>query len=69
MAMAQAPTEDEVVDAARSLEREEFTRDDVAEKLGVEISVLQPSWKAAKNAGRIQKSRNEGGTRYLRLAD
>jgi predicted transcriptional regulator len=67
--MAQAPTEDEVVEAARSLGREEFTRDDVAEKLGVEISELQPSWKAAKDAGRIQKSRNEGGKRYLRLAD
>ena len=67
--MAQTPTEDEVVEAARSLGREEFTRDDVAEELGVEISELQPSWKAAKNAGRIQKSRNEGGKRYLRLAD
>lgn len=66
--MAQAPTQEEVLEAARSLGRDEFTRDDVAEKLGVEISEMQPSWKAAKDAGQIQKSRNEGGTRYLRLA-
>ena len=64
----QAPTEEQVLEAARSLDREEFTRDDVAEKLGVEISEMQPSWKAAKQAGHIQKSRNEGGKRYLRLA-
>ena len=65
--MAKAPTEEEVLDAARSLGREEFTREEVAEKLGAEISEMRPSWKAAKDAGKIEQVRNDDGTRYLRL--
>ena len=61
------PTQDQVLDAARSLDKEEFTREDVAAKLGVEIAEMKPSWKAAKEAGKIEQVRNEGGTRYLRL--
>ena len=61
------PTQDQVLDAARSLGKEEFTRDEVADKLGVEIAEMKPSWKAAKEAGKIEQVRNEGGTRYLRL--
>jgi len=65
--MAKAPTEEEVLDAARSLGKEEFTREEVAEKLGAEISEMRPSWKAAKDAGKIEQVRNDDGTRYLRL--
>ncbi len=65
--MAQAPTQEQVVDAARSLGREEFTREDVAEKLGAEVSEMRPSWKAAKDAGDFEKVRNEDGKRLFRL--
>jgi hypothetical protein len=67
--MAQAPTQDQVLDAARSLGKEEFTREEVADKLGVEIAEMRPSWKAAKDAGKIEQVRNDDGTRYLRLTD
>ena len=62
-------TQAQVLDAARSLGREEFTREDIAEKLGTEVSVMRPGWKAAKEAGKVEKVRNEGGKRYFRLAD
>ena len=65
--MSQAPTEEQVLDAARSLGKEEFTREEVAEKLGAEIAEMRPSWKAAKDAGKIEQVRNDDGTRYLRL--
>jgi hypothetical protein len=67
--MAQTVTEEQVLSAARSLDQGEFTRQDVAEKLGAEVSAMQPSWKAAKQAGKLEKARSEGGKRYFRLAD
>lgn len=67
--MAETATQEQVLEAARSLGREEFTRDDVAAELNMEISAMQPSWKAAKEAGRLKKVRGEGGKRYFRLAD
>jgi hypothetical protein len=66
--MAQEATQEEVLEAARSL-GDEFTRKDVADKLGTEVSAMQPSWKAAKQAGRLKKVRDEGGTRHFRLVD
>jgi DNA-binding MarR family transcriptional regulator len=66
--MAETVTQEQVLDAIRSL-GEEFTRSDVAEKLGIEISAMQPSWKAVKEAGQIEKVRNEDGKRFFRLAD
>jgi hypothetical protein len=66
--MAQEATQEEVLEAARSL-GDEFTREDVADKLGVEVSAMQPSWKAAKQAARLEKVREEGGKRYFRLGD
>lgn len=67
--MAQSATQEQVLEAARSLGREEFTREDIAEKLGTEVSAMRPSWKAAKEAGKVEKVRNEGGKRYFRLVD
>lgn len=67
--MAETVTQEQVLEATRALGREEFTRSDVAEKMGIEISAMQPSWKAAKEAGQIQKVRNEDGKRFFRLAD
>lgn len=64
--MAEATTEDQVVEAARSLGGE-FTREDVAAKLDVEVSTMQPGWKAAKQAGRFTKVREEDDKRYFAL--
>jgi hypothetical protein len=62
--MAQAPTQEEVIEAARSV-GSEFTREDVAKKLGVEVSEMRPSWKAAKESDAIEKVRTDGGKRYF----
>ncbi len=67
--MAEEVTQEQVLEAARSIEGEDFTREDVAEKLGLAVSAMQPSWKAAKESGRLQKVRSEGGKRHFRLAD
>ena len=67
--MPQEATEEQVLAAARSLDRDEFTREDVAEELGTEVSAMQPGWKAAKQAGRLEKVREEGGKRHFRLVN
>lgn len=68
--MANSPSQHEVVEAARGLGKPEFTRDDVAEKLGIERSQMKPAWKSAKEAGQVQKVRSdEDGTNYFRVAD
>ncbi len=65
--MAQAATQEQVLEAARSLDREEFTREDVAEKLGLEISEMRPSWKAAKEAGQFEKVKSADDKRLFTL--
>lgn len=67
--MAEEATQEQVLEAARSLGQDEFTRQDVADELGTEVSAMQPSWKAAKQAGRLEKVREEGGKRHFRLVD
>lgn len=67
--MAQDATQEQVLQAARSLGSEEFTRQDVAEKLGLEVAEMRPGWKAAKEAGQLQKVRSQGDKRLFRLAD
>jgi hypothetical protein len=67
--MAKEATQEQVLEAARSLDRDEFTREDVADVLGTEVSAMQPSWKAAKQAGRLEKVREEGGKRHFRLVN
>lgn len=66
--MAKEATQEQVLEAARSLDGDEFTREDVAEKLGLEIKQMQPSWKAAKEAGQLEKVRAEEGKNFFRLA-
>lgn len=61
-------TQEQVMDAIRSLGSDEFTRDDVAKKLGVEISAMQPGWKAAKEAGQIKKVPSDDGERTFRIS-
>ena len=63
--MAQ-PTQDEVLEAARSI-GPEFTREQVAEKLGVEVKEMRPSWKAAKEANQVEKVRTDGDNRYFSI--
>jgi hypothetical protein len=67
--MAQSPSQDDVLEAARGLGKSEFSRDDVAAKLGIERSEMKPAWKAAKDSGRLVKVRSgEDGTNYFRVA-
>jgi hypothetical protein len=65
--MATKSTKEEVLEAARSL-GPEFTREDVAKKLGVEVSVMRPSWKAAKEAGELEEVRSDDNQRYFGVA-
>ncbi|MDX6588209.1 MAG: hypothetical protein QOI31_2682 [Solirubrobacterales bacterium] len=57
--MAQTPTEDQVVDAAKELGQEEFTRGDVAGQLGMEKSEIKEGFQHAKKAGRFVKTRDD----------
>jgi len=65
--MAKDSTQDQVLEAARSL-GSEFTREDVAEKLGVDVKQMRPSWKAAKESGDLEQVREDGGQRYFAVS-
>lgn len=61
-------TEDQLVEAAKELGQEEFTRGDVAEKLGVEKPELKQAFVRARKAGRVEKVRDdEENTAHFRL--
>jgi DNA-binding transcriptional regulator LsrR (DeoR family) len=61
-------TEEQLVDAARELGQDEFTRGDVANKLGVEKPELRQAFAKARKAGRLEKVRDdEENTGYFRL--
>ena len=57
--MAKTITADQVVDAARDLDQVEFTRDDVAEKLGVGKPKFKQAFKQARESGRLEKVRDD----------
>jgi len=66
--MAQDITEDQVVATARDLDQEEFTRSDLAEKLGVEKAELSKPFRQARRAGRLDKVRDDDeGTGHFKL--
>jgi DNA-binding transcriptional regulator LsrR (DeoR family) len=66
--MAQTITAEQVVDAARELDQEEFTRGQLAEKLGVEKPDIKKGFREARQAGRLEKVRDdEENTGYFRL--
>ena len=68
--MASKITGDQLVGAVKELPQEEFTRADVAEKLGVEKPELQKAFRAARKAGRVKKVRDdEQNTGHFRLTD
>jgi DNA-binding transcriptional regulator LsrR (DeoR family) len=61
-------TEDQVVEAAQALGQDEFTRADVAGKLGVEKPEIKQAFVHAKKAGRLEKTRDdEDNTGHFRL--
>jgi predicted DNA-binding protein (UPF0251 family) len=57
--MAKTITPDQVVDAARDLDQVEFTRDDVADKLGVGKPKFKQAFKQARESGRLEKVRDD----------
>ena len=56
------------MDAARQLDQPEFTRGDVAEKLGVEKSELKQAFARARKTGLVEKTRDdESNTGHFKL--
>jgi hypothetical protein len=61
-------TEDQVVATAQELGQDEFTRADLATKLGVEKNELSKPFRQARRAGRLDKTRDDDeGTGHFRL--
>jgi DNA-binding MarR family transcriptional regulator len=66
--LASEITPERVVATAGELDHDEFTRNELAAKLGVSIQDLKPAVKAARQAGRIEKVReNAEGKGVFRL--
>jgi hypothetical protein len=66
--MAQDITSDQLVATARDLGKPEFTRADVAEKLGVDKTELSKQFRQARQSGRLEKVRDdEEGTGVFRV--
>jgi Mn-dependent DtxR family transcriptional regulator len=61
-------TSENVIEAARELGQDEFTRGDLAEKLGVEKPEIRKGFKEARHAGLLEKTRDDDeGTGHFRL--
>jgi DNA-binding transcriptional regulator LsrR (DeoR family) len=68
--MSETITAEQVVEAAQGLGQEEFTRGDLAEKLGVEKADIRKGFRQARQSGRLEKVRDdEENTGYFRLID
>jgi hypothetical protein len=66
--MPKTITPDQVVEAAEGLDKAEFTREDLAQKLGVDKPKLKQGFRQARQAGRLDKVRDdEEGTGHFRL--
>jgi hypothetical protein len=66
--MPQTITADQVVATASDLGQAEFTRADLAKKLGVEKPELSKGFRQARRSGRLEKVRDdEHGTGYFRI--
>jgi hypothetical protein len=57
--MSESITSDQVVGAAKELDRPEFTRAQVADKLGVKPTDLKQGFKEARASNRIEKLRDD----------
>ncbi len=61
-------TADQLIEAASELDQPEFTRADVAAKLGVEKSELKQAFNRARKDGRLEKTRDdEENTGHFRI--
>jgi hypothetical protein len=68
--MPQRIKADQVAATAKDLDRAEFTRDDLAEKLGVKKPELRNAFRQARKSGRLEKVREDAeGTGYFRVTD
>jgi hypothetical protein len=68
--MSDPITADNVIGAAKELGQPEFTRGDLAEKLGVEKPEIKKGFREARHAGRLEKVRDdEENTAHFRLTD
>jgi hypothetical protein len=66
--MPKTITPDQVVTAAEGLDKDEFTREDLARKLGTDKPELSKGFRQARRAGRLDKVRDdEEGTGHFRL--
>jgi DNA-binding transcriptional regulator LsrR (DeoR family) len=57
--MAQEFTPEQVVEAANSLDQDEFTRADIAGQLGVEKSDVKQAFNKARKQDLIEKTRDD----------
>ena len=68
--MAKTITAGQVVAAAQELDQPEFTRDDIAGKLGVKKPEFKEAFKAAREEGRLEKVRDDAeNAGVFRLAE
>ena len=68
--MAKTITAGQVVAAAQDLDQPEFTRDDIAGKLGVKKPEFKEAFKAARQEGRLEKVRDDAeNAGVFRLAE
>jgi len=68
--MAKAITANQVISAARELGQPEFTRGDVAAKLGVEKPDLKKAFRVARREGQVDKVRDDAdNVAHFRLTD
>ncbi len=66
--MSEALTSADIVEAAKALGTEEFSRGDLAGQLGVEKQDIKPAFKEARHQGKLEKVRDdEENTGYFRL--
>lgn len=66
--MTQGITSAKIVEAAEGLGKDEFTRGDIAGKLGVEKPDIKPAFREARQAGKLEKVRDdEENTAYFKL--
>ena len=59
---------EQVIEAARELGQEEFTRGDLADKLGVEKTDIRAGFRRARQDGKLEKVRDdEENTGWFKL--
>ena len=67
--MSDTITAEDVVGAAKALDKPEFTRGNLAEKLGVDKTEIKKGFRAARHAGQLEKTRDDDeNTGHFRLA-